>query len=77
MRLFSQNIAKDIFPLWRVNLTDALHAGEHGDGYPFDERNGLLAHAFTAGVHAISGDTHFDEAEYWTLGEEQSKFFFC
>ncbi|CAK8682181.1 unnamed protein product [Clavelina lepadiformis] len=40
----------------------------HGDDYPFDDKNGLLAHAFTAGTQPISGDTHFDEAEFWTLG---------
>ena len=43
----------------------------HGDAWPFDGPNSLLAHAFypDAIYQNLMGDMHFDEAEFWTLGE--------
>jgi peptidoglycan hydrolase-like protein with peptidoglycan-binding domain len=43
-------------------------AGDHGDGSPFDGASGVLAHAFyPSNSGPIRGDSHFDEAETWTL----------
>jgi hypothetical protein len=52
-------------------------AGNHGDAYPFDGPNGVLAHTFyppPASSEPLAGDMHFDDDETWRVGADKDVF---
>nr|BBE38633.1 matrix metalloproteinase [Pinctada fucata] len=75
----------DAFQVWstvtKLTFTESMHgdadimiqfaSGYHKDGYPFDGKGLILAHAFFPGK-GKGGDTHFDEAEHWTFNSSET-----
>lgn len=51
-------------------------AGDHGDGFAFDGRGGVLAHTFYPPPNAetIAGDMHLDLDEPWKIGSDIDLF---
>lgn len=79
-----RNAVREAFEIWScytpLNFTEVSSAsnadivilwgsGSHGDDYPFDSQNGVLAHAFYPPPNggSLAGDVHFDDSENWTL----------
>ncbi|XP_063315236.1 matrix metalloproteinase-9 [Pelobates fuscus] len=68
------NVWSEVTPLTFTRIYDDVPdidilfgSDNHGDPYPFDGKDGLLAHAYPPGS-GVQGDAHFDDDEFWTLG---------
>ncbi|ESO82367.1 hypothetical protein LOTGIDRAFT_134618 [Lottia gigantea] len=57
----------------KADMEISFERYDHGDNSPFDGKatGNTLAHAFQPGTSDISGDTHFDDDEVWTVNSDQ------
>ncbi|KAG8637951.1 metalloendoproteinase 3-MMP [Manihot esculenta] len=53
-----------------ADIKIGFHKGNHGDGYSFDGRGGILAHAFAP----QDGRFHYDADERWAIGAMQGAY---
>ena len=56
---------KKVTPNEESDIKISFCEKEHGDGFPFSGRGGVLAHGFYPGS-GIGGDLHFDKEEPWS-----------
>ncbi|CAG2257078.1 Matrix metalloproteinase-15,Neutrophil collagenase,Interstitial collagenase,Matrix metalloproteinase-20,Interstitial collagenase A,Macrophage metalloelastase,Matrilysin,Matrix metalloproteinase-24 [Mytilus edulis] len=72
LRIWSKAIPLKFYYVMKDPVINIRFAsGDHGDNNPFDGKGNVLAHAFEPGEdHNISGDTHFDESEPWSVSED-------
>ncbi|CAG2254778.1 Matrix metalloproteinase-14,Matrix metalloproteinase-15,Matrix metalloproteinase-16,Matrilysin,Matrix metalloproteinase-24 [Mytilus edulis] len=72
LRIWSKAIPLKFYYVMKDPVINIRFAsGDHGDNNPFDGKGNVLAHAFEPGEdHNISGDTHFDESEPWSVSKD-------
>lgn len=57
-------------PSGNADIMIKFATGYHQDGYAFDDKGLILAHAFYPGT-GKGGDTHFDDDEHWTYNSQE------
>ncbi|RZF40485.1 hypothetical protein LSTR_LSTR000364 [Laodelphax striatellus] len=56
----------------KADIVILFQSRSHGDGFPFDGKGHVLAHAFSpSDYHGLSGDIHFDNDENWAVNSNR------
>ncbi|PAV87801.1 hypothetical protein WR25_11868 [Diploscapter pachys] len=63
----SVTFTETLSPTDQTDFVIAFERGRHDDEFPFDGRDGVVAHAF----YPLDGRLHFDADEFWTLNSRQ------